>query len=103
APAVTVRLFDMNNNPATNDNSTVVTIAILANPGGGTLSGTIMRTAVAGVATFNDLSINKVGTGYTLQGTAAGLTATGASSAFTITPGAAAKLTFVNSHQPANT
>ena len=36
------------------------------NPGGGTLSGTRRAAAVAGVATFGNLSIDKVGTGYTL-------------------------------------
>ena len=36
-----------------------------ANPGSGTLGGTLTVAAVNGVATFSNLSINKAGTGYT--------------------------------------
>jgi len=61
-----------------------ITLALGTNPGGGTLSGTKSVTAVNGVATFSNLSIDKAGNGYTLQATASGLT--GASSAaFNIT------------------
>jgi hypothetical protein len=42
------------------------TIAIGTNPASGTLSGTTVVTPVLGVATFSGLSIDKVGTGYTL-------------------------------------
>jgi uncharacterized Zn-binding protein involved in type VI secretion len=49
-------------------------MAILTNPGGGTLSGTTTQTAVNGVATFNNLSINNTGNGYTLRATSSGLT-----------------------------
>src|SRR2546430_4463180 len=56
--------------------------------------------AVAGVATFPGLSINKVGTGYTLTASATGATGT-TSAAFTITPGAATQLVFTV--QPSNT
>src|SRR5205807_4267156 len=45
-------------------------------------------TAVAGVATFSGLSVDKVGTGYTLTAAATGLT-TGSSTVFNVTPGAA--------------
>jgi hypothetical protein len=62
-----------------------VTVAIGANPGGATLSGTTTVPAVAGVATFSNLSINNSGTGYTL--TAAAPTLTSATSAtFNVTP-----------------
>jgi hypothetical protein len=44
----------------------VVTLSIGSNPGGGTLGGTVAVTAVAGVATYTDLSINQPGVGYTL-------------------------------------
>src|SRR5207247_33105 len=57
-----------------------------------TLSGRTTVPAVAGVATFNDLSIDKVGSGYTLQATGASLGTV--STAFTISPAAAAKLAF---------
>ncbi|MGD0020639.1 MAG: hypothetical protein ABSD62_15470, partial [Candidatus Limnocylindrales bacterium] len=63
--------------------SATVTIAIGTNPGGGTLSGTTSVAAVAGVATFSNLSINLPGTGYTLSATSTGLTSA-TSSAFDI-------------------
>src|SRR2546430_17508951 len=49
-----------------------VQVAIEANPGGGTLSGTATVAAVAGVATFSTLSINRTGAGYTLTAAAGG-------------------------------
>jgi hypothetical protein len=52
------------------------------------------------VATFSDLSLDKVGTGYTLVASAAGLT-DGTSNAFNVSAGAAARLVF--STQPTNT
>ena len=51
-----------------------MTIAIGTNSGGGTLSGTLTVAAVAGVATFNNLSIDRPGAGYTLTAAGAGLT-----------------------------
>jgi len=70
-----------------------VTIAIGNNPGGGTLSGTETVNAVAGIATFPGVSINAVGTGYTLTAAATGLTSA-TSNAFNITVGGAAGLAF---------
>ena len=52
-----------------------VTMAIGTNPAAGTLAGTVTKSAVNGVATFSDLSIDRVGTGYTLTAQATGLTA----------------------------
>jgi len=71
-PAVTVKIQDAAGNLITTARN-VVTISIGTNPGSGTLSGTLSKAAVAGVATFNDLSINKAGTGYTLSASSAGL------------------------------
>src|SRR4029077_4250760 len=70
-----------------------VTVALGANPGGGTLSGTATVAAVNGVATFPGLSIDKVGAGYTLAASG-GSVAAATSSAFTITPGSAVRLVF---------
>ena len=99
SPAVTVQVQDAFGNVAISDTS-AVTLAIGTNPGSGTLSGTATQNAVAGVATFNDLSIDKVGTGYTL--TAADGALTGATSAaFNITSASAASLAF--GVQPSNT
>src|SRR6185295_11422343 len=67
APAVQVAVQDAFNNTVTSSSASV-TVAIGSNPGGGTLSGTTTVAAVNGVATFSNLSIDKVGTGYTLTG-----------------------------------
>ncbi len=90
SPAVAVAVQDAGGNTVTSSSATV-TVAIATNPGGGTLSGTLSVAASSGVASFSSLSINKTGTGYTLNSTAASLTAS-LSSAFDITPGVASKL-----------
>ncbi len=92
-PAVRVTARDAQGNTVP-DFTGSITVAIGTNPGGGTLSGTTTIAAVSGVATFSTLSINKTGTGYTLQATSGSLTA-GTSGTFTITPGAATKLAFI--------
>lgn len=76
-----------------------VRVAITSGSGtsGAGLSGTVTRVAVAGVATFNDLNIDKSGTGYTLQASAlvGGTTILApASNAFNITPDTATHLAF---------
>ena len=60
-----------------------VTVAIATNPAAGTLSGSLTQNAVAGVATFSGLSLDNIGTGYALSGSATGLTS-GTSNAFNI-------------------
>src|SRR5687768_3272331 len=50
-----------------------MTIAIGANSGNATLTGTTTISAVNGVATFSDLRINNAGTGYTLVVSSPGL------------------------------
>jgi autotransporter-associated beta strand protein len=98
APALQVAVEDQFGSILTGNTSNV-TLALGANPSGGTLSGSLTVAAVNGVATFSTLSINKVGTGYTL--TAADGTLTGAtSSAFNILVGTASKLVFAV--QPGN-
>src|SRR5262249_46169049 len=90
-PAITVNILDAGGNQTTSTAS--VTIGISSNPGGGTLSGTRTVAAVVGVATFSDLSINRVGTGYTLSASSTGLTGV-VSSAFNILVGSPSKLAF---------
>ncbi len=68
-----------------------VSIAIGANPGISTLSGTATVNAVAGVATFAGLSLNKSGAGYTLVASSSGLTSA-TSTSFAITPGPATSI-----------
>ncbi|MBI4501332.1 MAG: hypothetical protein HY700_09245 [Gemmatimonadetes bacterium] len=98
-PAVHVTIQDASGNTVTTANNSI-TLAIGTNSGNGTLSGTTTVTAVNGVATFTTLSIDKVGTGYTLAASASGLTEA-TSTGFNVAAGTGAKLTFTV--QPANT
>ena len=52
---------------------TPITLAVGTNTGGGSLAGTLTVGAVGGEATFNDISIEKVGSSYTLVASASGL------------------------------
>jgi hypothetical protein len=99
APAVTVTAQDAAANTVTSFTGNV-TVAIGTNPGSGTLGGILTQPAAAGVATFNNLNIDKAGTGYTLTATSGGVPQV-ASATFSITPAAAAKLSFTV--QPVNT
>jgi hypothetical protein len=51
-----------------------VTIALDANPAGATLGGNRSATAVGGAAIFSNLTLDKVGSGYTLKATSDRLT-----------------------------
>lgn len=75
-----------------------ITIA-LANPNGATLSGTLTKSAVDGVAVFDDLSVDLAGN-YSFIATSPGLDPT-QSVAFVVTPDMAAKIAFVQ--QPTDT
>src|SRR5437762_1873913 len=97
-PAVQVTVQDAQGNTVTTA-TTSITVAIGTNPASGTLAGTKTVAAASGVATFSTLSLNIVGSGYTLTATATGLTSA-TSSAFNISAGAAAKLVFTV--QPSN-
>src|SRR5439155_813524 len=99
APAVQVTAQDAHGNIATAFTGTV-TLGLGSNPGGGALAGTTTVAAASGVATFANLSINRVGTGYTLTAAVTGLT-TGTSAAFNITAGTATALVFTV--EPSNT
>lgn len=92
SPAVRVTVQDsLGNTVKTSGDSVLVEIG--NNPGGGTLSGTLKRRAVDGVASFPDLRISASGGGYTLVATAASLSAD-ESDSFDISP-PAAKLAFI--------
>ena len=67
-------VVDQFGNILTSDDSDTVTLTIGSNPTGGTLSGTLTVTVSGGIATFNDLSIDLAGDGYTLHATTTGLT-----------------------------
>ena len=55
-----IHLQDIFGNLVTTDNSTEVTVAV--NNGSGTLSGTLTKTAINGVVTFDDLSVDVANT-----------------------------------------
>ncbi|MGC4013569.1 MAG: putative Ig domain-containing protein, partial [Luteolibacter sp.] len=88
-PAVTVQIKDAYGNPTT---STANVTVALGNAGSATLSGTLTQAAVGGVATFNNLSVDKVGTTYNL-GASSGVLTGATSNSFTITPAAATHYT----------
>ncbi|HEX2188412.1 MAG TPA: invasin domain 3-containing protein [Longimicrobiaceae bacterium] len=72
-PAVQVSVVDAYGNVVPNATDDV-TVAIGTNPSGGTLSGTTTVAATGGVATFSNLSVNLVGTGYDLTASSGSLT-----------------------------
>jgi hypothetical protein len=93
-----VAVQDAGGNTVTTDTSSV-TLAIGTNPGGGTLTCTTNPlAATVGEASFSGCKIDKAGSGYTLKATDGSLTSA-TSSAFNVTFGPAAKLTFTQ--QPA--
>src|SRR5213078_4263692 len=79
----------------------LLTVALGATPGGGTLAGTTSVSEVSGVATFSTLSINNAGNGYTLTASGNGLTGA-TSTSFNITappPPPATNLAFTTQPQ----
>ena len=91
APAVTVRVMDEAGDVVTASTATI-SLALGANPGGAMLGGTLSRAAVTGVATFNNLTVNQAGVGYTLTASSNGLTGATSNSfnicpTLTVTPG----------------
>jgi hypothetical protein len=89
SPAVRVAVQDMLGNTVLLATDSI-SLAIGANPGPGSLDGTLVQPADSGVATFADLSISAPGVGYTLQATASGRSPA-ASEPFTITAAVAAR------------
>jgi hypothetical protein len=83
-PAVTVQVRTANNFVATKSGASV-TMAIGANPGFATLGGTTTVAATNGVAMFAGLTLDSIGTGYTLNASSSGLTGR-TSNPFNVTP-----------------
>src|SRR5206468_4935855 len=82
---VGVEVLDQFGNRVTSSSAPVtITIDNDGSGAGATLSGTSPFNASSGVATFTNLSINMIGSGYTLQATSGSLAAA-TSSAFDIT------------------
>ncbi len=94
APTVQVAVRDGQGNIATVFTGNVV-LSLGAGSPAGVLSGTLTTAAVAGVATFADLSLNVVGAGYSLVASAPSLSLTSAPSAsFAVTAGTPTQLVF---------
>ena len=71
-PPVQIAVQDASGNTVTAATD-AVTLALGANPGAGTLSGTLTVAAIQGIATFSNLRIDRPGSGYTLAASAGGL------------------------------
>ena len=93
SPSVQVAIQDAGGNTVTTATD-AVTLSLDANPTGATLSGTLTVNAVNGVATFPGLSVDKVGSGYTVAASAAGLSGD-TSPPFDILAGGANRLVFI--------
>lgn len=93
-PAVQVSVQDALGNTVTGSTA-AITLKITTGTGaaGATLSGTAAKAAVAGVATYGDLSIDKADSGYSLTASNVGLVSA-TSGVFAISAGAARKLAF---------
>jgi hypothetical protein len=91
---VTVHALDAQGDVAKTFTGTV-TLALAAGSPAAPLLGTLTATAVEGVATFTDVRINLVGTGYALAASASGLLSATTSS-FAIIAGPAQRLTFAS-------
>jgi len=92
SPTIEVEFVNQAGQVDTSVNS-VVSLAIGTNPASGTLSGNMTVTAVDGISTFSNLSINTIGNGYTLVATADGVAAAPTTS-FDILPGTPSMLAF---------
>jgi hypothetical protein len=86
SPPVTVRIQDAGGNLVTADTRNV-TLALLNNPAGGTLSGTTTVAAAGGVATFSNLTVDKADSTYTLRASSTPALVAATSSPFIVLPG----------------
>jgi hypothetical protein len=84
SPAVQVALEDSTNAVVTTATG-AVSLLLYSNPGETSLGGTTTQSAVNGIATFPDLTLSQLGTGYSLQAQSGSLVPA-TSSAFNITP-----------------
>ena len=96
---LSVTLHDQYGNTVTTS-SAPITLAMANNPTGTTLNGTLTLSASAGVASFTGISIDTIGTGYTLAATSNGVD-TAISSAFNILGNTPTQIALTE--QPGNT
>jgi protocatechuate 3,4-dioxygenase beta subunit len=92
-PALQVAIEDANNFTVTTATNLIM-LEISNNPGGAFLSGNTSRNAVNGVVTFDNMSLNRSGSGYTLVASSASL-ANATSDPFDINPGSPFGLSFI--------
>jgi hypothetical protein len=70
---VTVEVLDSFGNLVAGDNTDVVKIALATNPTKAALGGTLSATVTGGIATFANLTLSSIGTGYVLSATSGSL------------------------------
>ncbi len=80
---LTVHVVDRLNHPVESYTATV-TLQLMGNPTGAELNGTTTATALAGVAVFDGLSLDRVGSGYVLTAISGALS--GDSAPFSVGP-----------------
>jgi len=100
-PSIQVTAQDAGGNTATGYTG-AISVTLGTNPGGGTLVGTLTKSAVAGIATFADLHIDKADIGYTLKATATNMTGA-TSSSFNVTADGATNLTLAGGNSQTDT
>ncbi len=83
-PSIQVTVRDAGGATVTSS-SAPVTLSLVGGSAGAVLGGTFVRAAVNGVATFDDITVDRAGASYTLQASSPGL-APGSSASFDITP-----------------
>lgn len=94
SPAITIEIQDAAGNIVTNSSDNV-SLALGTDPSSGTatLGGTLTIAAVSGIATFNDINIDTVNTGYTFVFTSGALSSA-TSNTFDIAPNGPTQLAF---------
>jgi len=98
SPAIRVQVQDATGNLVSTGTNNI-TLTFANNPGGATLSGTLTVVSVGGVATFSNISIDRIDAGYTLTASGAGLVSA-TSASFDITVGIASTLASVITASP---
>ncbi len=94
SPAVSVAVLDRFENLATNFLGNV-SLGLAVNPTGAALTGTTTSTAIGGVATFTDVSLQRAGRGYALSASS-NLLLGATSISFDVSAGPASQLLFAS-------
>jgi len=100
SPPVTVAVQDLSGNLIASYAGTV-TLTLGSSPPGGTLGGTTTAGVIGGVATFSGLTVQLVGSGYTLVASSQPALTPATSDSFAVLPGSAGRLAMVT--QPSDT